>query len=173
MKRKNKLQRLLMSAAALVMLSGASVPQTLSAAEAETAEVLVVTLRDGTQDQYLLREKPKISFASTTCDIQSETFSAAYDMADVKNAAFSTSVVGGVEITPDVNFRIDLSNPDEVRISGLAPGSPVSIHGISGITVFHGEPDAEGCLCIRTGDFAPSIYILNAGNGKSIKIYKK
>lgn len=152
-----------------VCLLAASVP-----AAAETDNVrLNVVLNNGKTDSFFLAEKPEVTFSGTECVISCKNVDAAYDMADIERAYFSTEETSVIE-KPGEGVSIDLTDPATAVVRGLEPGSTVTLYGIDGRTVLQVTADNDGTAVVPLDGLAPkSVYVVSINSTKSFKLYKK
>ncbi len=159
-------------AAAIVAVSGMSV--SVSAQSQGPSEALVVTLRDGSVDNYFLADYPQVTFSGQQCNIKSDNLSATYPMGDVEKAEVklvATSAASDIE-RPG-GLTVDLSDPTRVTVAGLEAGSTVSLISITGIVYSTVNADGTGTATLQLENLAAGVYIIHTNTNRSIKIHKR
>lgn len=139
---------------------------TLSASDTAT---LLIQTRDGSTRQYLLSSKPVITFQDNLCLVKGDGVSADFDMADIEYV----KILDNSAVSEIVNdLKIDLRDPNFVKMSGLTMGDNVSLYDLKGFKLKEAEADAAGFCELEIHDLSTGVYVIN--NKKStFKIYKK
>lgn len=157
----NILRRALSTAKALFLGSVIVMACSAQASAQVQGKALKVHMATGSPHYYLLADSPVITFNGTECQISSPEFSKTYDMSEISYAEI-------VENPASVNEQlrgslcVDLSNPSQAVISGMEPGSRVTLVNLSGITLRTTHADAEGTAILRYGDLPAAIYIISS-----------
>lgn len=140
---------------------------------ADTSKLcLKVELRNGHIDEFLLAEKPEVSFNGESCVISCKGVDASYDMADIKETSFAESV--SVEENLAGGISVDLTDPTAAVIGGLTPGAPVTLYGVDGTIFLTVTADSDGVARISLDGLASgSVYVVSVNSTKNFKLYKK
>ena len=122
--------------------------------------VLVVELRDGSTTNFLLADKPKITFTAQQMNIVSESFSMEFDRSDVKNFHFVKDVATSVEtpVKPDAKVA-----DNTLMLSGIDDGTAIVIYNTSGLPVKHAVAVGGNCT-VSLDDIASGLYIVTFNN---------
>lgn len=141
-------------------------PGTLSASDTTT---LLIQARDGSTRQYLLSSKPVITFKDNLCLVKGDGVSADFDMADIEYV----KILENSAVSETINeIKIDLRDPNFVKLSGLTMGDNVTLYDLNGFKLKEAEADSSGFCELEIYDLSTGVYIIN--NKKStFKIYKK
>ena len=157
----------LMMVLAVLAVSG----PVLSAQSTNSGKALLVQLKNGDKQYFMLADEPVITFADYRCQIESQELSADFDMTLIDHAKvvdFDPASVDEIESA----FIVDLSNPSVVVIRGMKPNGNVSLFNLSGMMLRHTSADESGTAMLEVGDFASGIYVITS-NETTFKIYKK
>lgn len=154
----------------MVVLLAAILPHPASAQAQQEGMSLLVQKTDGTKHYYLLANLPVITFADDKCSIKSSDFSAEYPMYEIEFARFVDSSTGIDEMKSEV--VVDLSDPNRVRILGLAADSAVSLYNLSGVMLSSTKADGSGTAEIITESLPAAVYIISSKE-TTFKIYRK
>ena len=133
--------------------------------------VLVVELRNGNVDNYMLAEKPQVTFSGEKCKIVSSSLTTEYDMANVLQAYFSEDK-SSVE-APMEEFTLVFTDPDTVQLSGVPAGSAVALYSMAGSLLSSVTADANGAATVSLNGLDKGVYVIQTANNKSFKIYRK
>lgn len=156
---------------AACLLAAATLP---GFAQSDASELcLKVELSNGSTEQFLLSEQPKLTFEGNSCVISCKDVDASYDMAQIKRAYFADRTVG-VDVTPGEIVSIDLTDPAWAVVRGLEPGAPVALYAVSGITLQAVNADSDGVARISLESLASqSVYVVSINSNNNFKLYKK
>jgi hypothetical protein len=111
---------------------------------------LVVELHDGNTANFLLADKPKITFTAQLMSIVSDAFSMDFDRSDVKMCRFvnedvTTSVKPAVKADAKVSDNIFL-------LSGVDAGTAIVIYNANGMVVKRATSVDGGCSISLPGE---------------------
>lgn len=135
--------------------------------------MLVVNLKDGTHDYYLLAEKPYFTFSGSFLSTIKSGAVVVYDRNDIKDFTFEGSSSDGIKaMDASGNLFVHQTNEGTLLISGLDNGASIYIYDIGGkqLQVFKAEATGE---CEVNLPPAKGIYVINIANKRTIKITKK
>lgn len=139
---------------------------------ATTEKALLVQLTNGDRVIFRLATDPVVSFADDKCSIKSDDFSAQYSMPDIEFAKIIDSDVSSSVDEPTHAVVVDLSNPDEVRISGMKAGTEVVLCNLSGVVFRRVTSDEAGVAVLNVSELSDAVYIVSSKE-TTFKIYKK
>ena len=130
-------------------------------ASAIECNTLLVELRDGSTVNFLLADKPKITFTAQLMSIVSETFSMDFDRSNVKMYRFvcddfSTSVETPVESKAKVENNTLL-------LSGVNDGTAIVIYNANGMVVKQAAA-VDGNCSVSLDGLATGAYIVTFNN---------
>ena len=130
--------------------------------------VLVVELRDGNTANFLLADKPKITFTAQQMNIVSESFSMEFDRSDVKNFHFVKDDATSVEtpVKPDAKVA-----DNTLMLNGVDEGTVIVIYNTGGLPVKHAVAVGGNCT-VSLDDIASGLYIVTFNN-MTFKFLKK
>ncbi|MCM1005111.1 MAG: hypothetical protein NC548_46505 [Lachnospiraceae bacterium] len=141
------------------------------AADTETQKALVVHLKSGETEQFLLEEKPQLTFTASECKFTSPTYEVTHDMADISEARFAM-VTSGIESTETDCIKVDLSSPGTLVVSGIKSASPVNVYSLEGINVASATASASESVTMDISRLQKNaVYIVSIANLKQFKIY--
>ena len=130
--------------------------------------VLVVELRDGSATNFLLADKPKVTFTAEQMNIVSCAFSMEFDRADVKNFHFVNDDATSVEAPMEPNAKVE---GNTLMLSGIDDGTAIVIYNTSGLPVKHAVAVGGNCT-VSLDDIASGLYIVTFNN-TTFKFLKK
>ena len=130
--------------------------------------VLVVELRDGNTANFLLADKPKITFTAQQMNIVSESFSMEFDRSDVKNFHFVKDDATSVEAPVEPNAKVE---DNTLMLNGVDEGTVIVIYNTSGLPVKHAVAVGGNCT-VSLDDIASGLYIVTFNN-TTFKFLKK
>ena len=122
---------------------------------------LVVELHDGNTANFLLADKPKITFTAQLMSIVSETFSMDFDRSDVKMYRFVNEDVT-TSVKPAVKADAKVSD-NTFLLSGVDAGTAIVIYNANGMVVKRATPVDGGCSISLDG-LAAGTYIVTFNN---------
>lgn len=122
---------------------------------------LVVELRDGSTANFLLADKPKITFTERLMSIVSETFSMDFNRGDVKMYRFVCDDVStSVETPMESNAKVENNT---LLLSGVNDGTAVVIYNANGMVVKQAAA-VDGNCTISLDGLATGTYIVTFKN---------
>lgn len=143
----------------------------MSAQSADSGKALLVQLKNGDKQYFMLADEPVITFVDYKCHVESQPLSADFEMALIDHAKivdFDPASVDEIESA----LIVDLSNPSVVVIRGMKAGGHVSLFNLSGVMLRQTSADDSGDAMLEIGDFSSGIYVVTS-NETTFKIYKK
>ncbi|MDE7455675.1 MAG: T9SS type A sorting domain-containing protein [Prevotella sp.] len=146
----------------------------LSISAADTHTILRVELKDGTSNDYVLADRPRISFEGDKVVFLCKSISTSYTRENIQNFVFLEDSNTGFQELKAGDTRISYSiEAGKVTIEGITENENLNIYSISGQqcqpSVNYSSNRAEILLTPLPNGY----YIINIGNKQSIKIIKK
>lgn len=135
--------------------------------------MLVVNLKDGTHDYYLLAEKPYFVFSGNNLSTTKTESVVVYNRNDIKDFTFeygSSNAINAMEASG--NLFVCQTGEGALQISGLIDSAPVSVYDVGGklLQIFKAESTGK---CEVNLPSTKGIYVINIDNKKTIKIPRK
>ena len=130
---------------------------------------LVVELHDGNTANFLLADKPKITFTAQLMSIVSDAFSMVFDRSDVKMYRFVNEDVT-TSVKPAVKADAKVSD-NTFLLSGVDAGTAIVIYNANGMVVKQATSVDGGCSISLDG-LATGTYIVTFNN-TTFKFLKK
>ena len=130
---------------------------------------LVVELHDGNTANFLLADKPKITFTAQLMSIVSDAISMVFDRSDVKMYRFVNEDVT-TSVKPAVKADAKVSD-NTFLISGVDAGTAIVIYNANGMVVKRATSVDGGCSISLDG-LAAGTYIVTFNN-TTFKFLKK
>ena len=130
---------------------------------------LVVELHDGNTANFLLADKPKITFTAQLMSIVSDAFSMDFDRSDVKMYRFVNEDVT-TSVKPAVKADAKVSD-NTFLLSGVDAGTAIVIYNANGMVVKRATSVDGGCSISLDG-LAVGTYIVTFNN-TTFKFLKK
>ncbi|MBQ4296013.1 MAG: hypothetical protein II755_10570 [Prevotella sp.] len=161
MKKKRLLQLTATLALLLLPLTG------VMAQGSDAVKCMVLKQSDGTVSSFALREAPMVSYedANIVVSCGEQTFST--PLAGIDTWTFE-DIPTAIQAIPDESGKPSFSYG---TISGLAPGSAISIHSIDGKTLRSLKADSHGHATIDLSQWGHGVFIVRTPN-HSFKIKK-
>lgn len=156
---------------AMLVVAVAVCAPLMSAQSADRGKALLVQLKNGDKQYFMLSDEPVITFADYKCQIESQELSAEFEMPLIDHAKvvdFDPASVDEIESA----LIVDLSNPSVVVIRGMKANGNVSLFNLSGMMLRGTSADESGTAMLEVGDFATGVYVVTS-NETTFKIYKK
>lgn len=129
-------------------------------ASAIERNTLVVELRDGNTANFLLADKPRITFTAQQMNIVSESFSMEFDRSDVKNFHFVKDDATSVEtlVKPDAKVA-----DNTLLLNGVDEGTLIVIYNANGMVVKQAAA-VDGNCSVSLDGLATGVYIVTFNN---------
>lgn len=150
---------------------------TLLQPEEEKGYTLVVKLKDGSEEKYVLKERPEAWPSGSQLRIQSTTVSTAYERSDIERFYFldkdgnPSGIKAVTEVDTELTVR-QLSN-GRLQVSGLADGDAVRVFDLSGRLLNTVMGNGSNSLSIDLSQQPKGVYIININNKRTIKLQVK
>ncbi len=135
--------------------------------------ILRVILNNGTQNDYILAERPQISFGESKITFTYRNATTDYVKSDLQNFVFLDSSTG---ISPmragdtRVTYREEAGR---ITVEGIDDKGQIQIYAISGIQYNAVTSQIGNGIEIMLTGLPKGYYIIKIGNNQSIKISKK
>ena len=135
--------------------------------------VLRVILSDGTQNDYIIAERPQISFSDNKVTFTYRNASTEYLKADLQNFVFIDPSTGISQLKMG-DTRISFKEEsNRIIVEGADNKDLIKVFSISGIQYNANAIQNEDRIEIALTDLPKGYYIIKIGNKQSIKISKK
>lgn len=135
--------------------------------------MLVVNLKDGTHDYYLLAEKPYFTFGGSFLSTIKSGSVVVYDRNDIKDFTFEGCSSDGIKaVEASGNLFVHQTDEGTLLISGLDKEAPIRIYDIGGKQLHVFKAEATG-KCEVNLPPAKGIYVINIANKRTVKISRK
>lgn len=131
--------------------------------------ILVVELNDGSHANFLLADKPKITFSVEQMNIVSENLSMEFERSDIKMYRFAGDASAAVCNTPAESKAVVENNT--LILSGVADGTAITICSVNGAIVKQSTSVAGRCT-LPLYDLANGYYLVRYNN-TAFKFLKK
>lgn len=136
-----------------------------------TESTLVVELTSGETANYLLQEKPVLTFDGTQLTITTEAVQTGYERALVKRFYFIGDFTG-IKETAKNAVVYKQTDADHLEISGLSANDRIIIYNMSGVQVGSVSRESDKAVVSLSG-VQRGIYLVKVGNIQTIKFVKK
>ena len=147
------------------------------APQEEKGYTLVVLLKSGHEDKYVLKERPEAWLQGTQLRIESATMSTSYERTDIEKFYFldKDGNPSGIKAVAEADASLtvrQLSN-GQLLVSGLADGDAVRVFDLSGRLLNTIKADGSDTLSINLLQQPKGVYIININNKRTIKLQVK
>lgn len=144
---------------------------TISAAAADNT-MLTVILTDGTQQSYVLADRPRVTFDESQMHIDAAQLSDTYAISAVKKFVFADDATAIADVVAGEQ-RLTFVDGKNVLLEGLAPGTTVALYDLSGHTLATTQVGAEGKASVSIEQQKAGVYVVGVAGGKSFKLLKR
>ena len=135
--------------------------------------ILRVILSDGTQNDYIIAERPQISFSDNKVTFTYRNTSTEYLKADLQNFLFIDPSTGISQLKMG-DTRISFKEEsNRIIVEGAENKDQIQVYSISGIQYDTNVIQTGDGIEIALTDLPKGYYIIKIGNKQSIKISKK
>ena len=136
------------------------------------APCVVVEQTDGTKTEYLLSDAPRVSYDGKVVRLTSSTADVELAQADVLKVYLAQSIATAIG-TPEARTatRVRLT-ADGLCLSGLEPGSTVSVAALDGRLLSGGRASADGSLTLPLNHVPDGIIVIRTSH-QSFKLIRK
>ena len=136
-----------------------------------SANVLVVTTKDGSQTTYLLLEKPQVRFEGKQLRVVSAKADVTYQLTDILHFPYTKRSVSGIDEQVEPQAGVDYQDGVLV-ISQLKAGATVGVYALDGKLVRQLTAQHTGTFRLNLSALPQGVYIVKADN-VSYKIMKR
>ena len=136
-------------------------------ASAQNTDALFVKLQNGHVNAFYLAEKPVITMQGTSMVITGGSVNTSYERAEVEKIYFGNMV--GVEDINAINQTFHYVDGENVRITGLADKTKVTVVSLDGKSISTQQSGHSGNVTISLANLPKGVYIISYGN-RSVKI---
>ena len=135
--------------------------------------ILRIILSDGTQNDYIIAERPQISFSDNKVTFTYRNTSTEYLKADLQNFLFIDPSTGISQLKMG-DTRISFKEEsNRIIVEGAENKDQIQVYSISGIQYDTNVIQTGDGIEIALTDLPKGYYIIKIGNKQSIKISKK
>lgn len=135
--------------------------------------ILRVILNDGTQNDYIIAERPQISFSDNKVTFTYRNASTEYLKADLQNFVFIDPSTGISQLKMG-DTRISFKEEsNRIIVEGADNKDQIQVFSISGIQYNANAVQNEDGIEIALTDLPKGYYIIKIRNKQTIKISKK
>lgn len=138
-----------------------TIPQTVKAAD--EVETLIIQMKNGSENAFFLKDKPKVTFEGSNLNISASTGDVSYALKDVLRFVYAkkspTGISEQVENPSDVMFEGDV-----LVISQLKANATANIYALDGKLIRQLRPQRTGTYRINLSELPSGLYIVKADN---------
>lgn len=134
-------------------------------------DYLVVDFIDSTHVEFVLSEKPEISFPNGTFVVTQGTEVATYQQANVAGYHF-TRVPLAVEKPAKNTVSVQFTDNENVIVRGIDEGA-ISLYDTAGRRIGSSKCSASGQAMVSLAGAPAGIYVVKLPNGQQFKFLKK
>lgn len=138
----------------------------------EERDVLTLAFNDGTEQSYVLADRPKVTFDKTTLYVEAAGVSDEYGLASVHKFFFDKKIPSSIATVGTGECRLVYVDGENVELSGLTGGVKVSLYDISGCCLGAKAASADGRVAFSLADCKSGVYVIAVEGGRSFKILK-
>ena len=133
--------------------------------------VLTVYLKDGSQHEFKLFDKPQATFRDGNLCIQTKKDEVSFALADVSHYNFEKGYYDRIEDTDQTGEALTFRD-DEVTVRQLTEGTVVSVFSLDGKMVASATAPSSGTCSLSLRSLPTGVYVVKA-NDITYKILKK
>ena len=139
----------------------AAMSSTLHAAD--EVETLIILMKNGSENAFFLKDKPKVTFEGTSLKVSAATGDVSFALADVMRFTYAKKSTSGiseqVENPTGVSFEGDI-----LVISQLKANTTASIYALDGKLIRQLKPHRTGTYRISLSGLPTGLYLVKADN---------
>lgn len=139
----------------------AAMSSTLHAAD--EVETLIILMKNGSENAFFLKDKPKVTFEGTSLKVIAATGDVSFALADVMRFTYAKKSTSGineqVENPTGVSFEGDV-----LVISQLKANTTASIYALDGKLIRQLKPQRAGTYRISLSELPSGLYLVKADN---------
>ena len=130
---------------------------------ADEVETLIILMKNGSENAFLLKDKPKVTFEGTSLKVSAATGDVSFALADVMRFTYAKKSTSGiseqVENPTGVSFEGDV-----LVISQLKANTTASIYALDGKLIRQLKPQRAGTYRISLSELPSGLYLVKADN---------
>lgn len=139
----------------------AAMSSTLHAAD--EVETLIILMKNGSENAFFLKDKPKVTFEGTSLKVSAATGDVSFALADVMRFTYAKKSTSGiseqVENPTGVSFEGDV-----LVISQLKANTTACIYALDGKLIRQLKPQRAGTYRISLSELPSGLYLVKADN---------
>lgn len=146
----------------------------LKIAAADINTILRIELKDGTNHDYLLADRPQINFEDDKVVFLCKSVSTSYNRDNVRNFVFLDDSGTRIQQLKSGDTRFSYSvGAKQVTIEGNLSYEEIKVYSVSGQQYNPEVTYSSNQVIIFLAPLPNGCYVINIGNKQSIKIIKK
>ena len=130
---------------------------------ADEVETLIILMKNGSENAFFLKDKPKVTFEGTSLKVSAATGDVSFALADVMRFTYAKKSTSGiseqVENSTGVSFEGDV-----LVISQLKANTTASIYALDGKLIRQLKPQRAGTYRISLSELPSGLYLVKADN---------
>lgn len=130
---------------------------------ADEVETLIILMKNGSENAFFLKDKPKVTFEGTSLKVSAATGDVSFALADVMRFTYAKKSTSGiseqVENPTGVSFEGDV-----LVISQLKANTTASIYALDGKLIRQLKPQRAGTYRISLSELPSGLYLVKADN---------
>lgn len=143
----------------------------------DVSYIMRVNLVNGTVDEYLVADHPRVDFVKETIYVSSAALSATYATSDVESYTFVDANPSAIEEVQQTQDNLDMSvkfvDGETVEIRGKVAADGIAVFSIDGRRMNAAVTLSDGGVNVSLSGLPTGAYIINIKNGKSVKVLKR
>lgn len=141
-------------------------------AMAQTFEKLTFVLENGEVHEFLLREKPVITFDADMVTVATTTESITFNRNEVDSYS-SDPKPESVIISTLPGLLVSRISNDLLRVDGAPAGCDISVWSVGGAACFTLRCNSGGSADVDLANLTPGVYVVRIGKCQTLKIVKQ
>ena len=139
----------------------AAMSSTLHAAD--EVETLIILMKNGSENAFFLKDKPKVTFEGTSLKVSAATGDVSFALADVMRFTYAKKSTSG--ISEQVENPTGVSFEGDVLVnSQLKANTTASIYALDGKLIRQLKPQRAGTYRISLSELPSGLYLVKADN---------
>lgn len=157
----------------LIAVAAIAVFSSLSVNAQEEATYLVVNLKDGKTEQFLLPDEPVVKVENHIMSITSTTMECEYEFDNVSHFSFKRGTINGIDEVNDNENSFSFTFVDNNTVIITASGLQyAAMYDVRGLEVARANADND-TVTLNISNVAPGVYIIAPSCHSAIKIIKR
>ena len=130
---------------------------------ADEVETLIILMKNGSENAFFLKDKPKVTFEGTSLKVSAATGDVSFALADVMRFTYAKKSTSGISEQAENPTGVSFEG-DVLVISQLKANTTASIYALDGKLIRQLKPQRAGTYRISLSELPSGLYLVKADN---------